>query len=104
MSNKVTLKGQNFTFTVDTEAEIISRPLNPDLYENWEYRSAEELLRLLILAHMREGVNIQDPGYVRGLDFIIGQLKTAFNFSDEALVLNAEELFLALDKRESQDA
>ena len=104
MSNKITLKGKNFTFTVDADAETVSRPLNPDLYENWEYRSAEELLRLLILAHRREGVNIQDPGYVRGLDFIIGQLKTAFDFSDEALVLNAEELFLELDKRESQDA
>ena len=83
MSNEVTLKGQNFAFTLNTDAETISRPLNPDLYENWEYRSAEELLRYLILAHMREGVDVQAPSYIKGLDLIIGQLKTALNFSDE---------------------
>lgn len=80
MTQDTVVKGNNFQFTINNDN--ISRPLDPVLYKNFEYRVAEQLLMLVTLAHFQSGVNIQDANYIKGIEIIIEKLKKDLNFQD----------------------
>jgi hypothetical protein len=77
MSSHV-IEGKYFRFKIDDVKGTVTEYIDPVKMAHVEYGDFEFLLKQLILEHVKNGVNIKDAGYQKGLDNIIGNLKAQY--------------------------